>query len=131
MAHHRIDEDDDCNQQINQQNRNQADHGAQNADANQNVLPDWLNVLMGRPRDTPIAIRAQQQRDATTMLFEHYYGRKAADLNPTSERASKRERELLFQREEEMLGLELNKEGVYPSTGDGDAEDDVETAQLA
>ncbi|KAA6372721.1 MAG: hypothetical protein EZS28_031752, partial [Streblomastix strix] len=130
MAHHRIDEDDD-NQQTNQQNRNQADHGAQNADAKQNALLDWLNVLMGRPRDTPIAIRAQQQHDVTTKLFEHYYGRKAADLNPTSERASKRERELLFQREEEMLGLELNKEGVYSSTGDGDAEDDVETAQLA
>ncbi|KAA6357152.1 MAG: hypothetical protein EZS28_047321 [Streblomastix strix] len=86
---------------------------------------------MGRPRDTPNAIRAQQQRDATTKLFEHYYGRKASDLNPTNERATKRERELLFQREEEMLGLELNKEGVYPSTGDDDAEDDVETAQLA
>ncbi|KAA6372616.1 MAG: hypothetical protein EZS28_031857, partial [Streblomastix strix] len=131
MAHHRDDEDDDDNEQINQQNRNQANHGAQNADANQNALPDWLNVLMGRPRDTPNAIRAQQQRDATTKLFEHYYGRKASDLNPTNERAIKRERELLFQQEEEMLGLELNKEGVCPSTGEDDAEYDVETAQLA
>ncbi|KAA6397731.1 MAG: hypothetical protein EZS28_006734, partial [Streblomastix strix] len=53
MAHHRDDEDDDDNEQINQQNRNQADHDARNADANQKALPDWLNVLMGRPRDTP------------------------------------------------------------------------------
>ncbi|KAA6382588.1 MAG: hypothetical protein EZS28_021885, partial [Streblomastix strix] len=66
MAHHRDDENDDDNQQIIQQNRNQADHGAQNADANQNALPDWLNVLTGHPRDTPNAIRAEQQRDATT-----------------------------------------------------------------
>ncbi|KAA6392173.1 MAG: hypothetical protein EZS28_012301, partial [Streblomastix strix] len=131
MAHHRDDEDDDDNEQINQKNRNQAYHGAQNADASQNALPDWLNVFMGRPRVTPNAIRAQQQRDATTKLFEHYYGRKASVLNPTIERATKRERELLFQREEEMLGLELNKDDVYPSTSEDDAEDDVETAQLA
>ncbi|KAA6402469.1 MAG: hypothetical protein EZS28_002003 [Streblomastix strix] len=111
MAHHRDDEDDDENQQINQQNRNQADHGAQNADVIQNALPDWLNILMGRPRDTSNAIRALQQHEATTKLFEHCQRRKAFDLNPTSERASKRKRELL--------------------TGDGDAEDDVETALLA
>ncbi|KAA6376933.1 MAG: hypothetical protein EZS28_027541 [Streblomastix strix] len=131
MAHHRDDEDDNDNEQINQQNRNQANHGAQNADANQNALPDWLNVLMGRPREIPNAIRAQQQRDTTTKLFEHNYGRKTSDLNPSYERATKRQMVLLFQREEEMLGLELNKEGAYPSTGEDDAEDDVETAQLA
>ncbi|KAA6381588.1 MAG: hypothetical protein EZS28_022886 [Streblomastix strix] len=131
MAHHRIDEDDDDNQQINQQNQNIDDHGAQNADTNQNTLPDWLNVLMGRPRDIPNAIRTYQKRDATTKLFEHYFGRKASDLNPMSERASKHEREQLFQQEEEMLGLVLNKEGVYTCTSDGDAEDDIKTAQLA
>ncbi|KAA6391821.1 MAG: hypothetical protein EZS28_012651 [Streblomastix strix] len=85
---------------------------------------------MGRPRDTPNAIRAQQQRDATTKLYEHYYGKKASDLNPTSKRASKCETQLLFQLKEEILGLELNKEGVYPSSGDADAEDDIETASL-
>ncbi|KAA6373545.1 MAG: hypothetical protein EZS28_030928 [Streblomastix strix] len=57
--------------------------------------------------------------------------RQASDLNPSTERASKRERELLFQREEEIFGLELNKEGVYPSIIGDEAEDDVETAQLA
>ncbi|KAA6383716.1 MAG: hypothetical protein EZS28_020757 [Streblomastix strix] len=126
-----IDEDDDDNQQINKQNRNLAENGAQNADANKNALPDWLNVPMGRPRDTPNAIRAQQHHEAITKLFEYYYGRKASDLNPTNKRAIKRERKLLFQQDDEMLGFELNKEGVYLSTSDDDAEKDVKTAQLA
>ncbi|KAA6374532.1 MAG: hypothetical protein EZS28_029941 [Streblomastix strix] len=103
MANHRDDEDDDDNQQINQQNRNQADYGEQNAQANLNALSDWLNVLMGRPRDSSNLIRAQQQRDATTKLFEHYSGSKAFDLNKMNERATKHERQLLFQRGEQML----------------------------
>ncbi|KAA6367255.1 MAG: hypothetical protein EZS28_037218 [Streblomastix strix] len=130
MVHHRVDEDYDDNQQINQQNRNYAEYGAQNADANQKALPNWLNFLLSRLRDAPNAIRAQQQHDATTKLFEHHYGRKASDSNIANERAIKKEQELLFQREEEMLGLELNKKGVSPSIGDDYAKDYVETALL-
>ncbi|KAA6396863.1 MAG: hypothetical protein EZS28_007610 [Streblomastix strix] len=130
MAHHRVDDDDD-KQQINQQNRNLTDHGAQNADANQIALLVWLNVLMGRPRDTQNAIRALQQRDATTKQFEHFYGNKASELNPTNEKATKRDKELLFQKQEEILGSELNKETLYQNTCDDDAQDDVETSELA
>ncbi|KAA6371964.1 MAG: hypothetical protein EZS28_032509 [Streblomastix strix] len=122
MAHHRVDEHDDDNQQINQQNRNLADHDAQNADANQNAMPDLLNVLMSGPRDKPNIIRAQQLRDPTNTLFEQYYGRNASDLNLTNKKATKRKMELLFKRVEKMFGLQLCNEGMYPSTGDGDAE---------
>ncbi|KAA6368703.1 MAG: hypothetical protein EZS28_035772, partial [Streblomastix strix] len=52
-------------------------------------------------------------------------------VDPTGERATKQEVEALLARQQDMLGLELNKQGLKPSTDRGDPEEEIETAQLA
>ncbi|KAA6389146.1 MAG: hypothetical protein EZS28_015327, partial [Streblomastix strix] len=91
-------------------------------------ITPFMRALLGRPPDSLAAQRLQQQLDAITQMYEQYNKKKTADLDPTGERASKHERELLLQREDEMLGLELNKFGAHPSTGEGDANVEVETS---
>ncbi|KAA6359283.1 MAG: hypothetical protein EZS28_045190 [Streblomastix strix] len=94
-------------------------------------IPPFMRALLGRPPNSHAAQRLQQQLDANTQRYDQYYKKKAADLDPTEEVATQHERELLPQREDEMLGLELNKFGVHPSTGEGDANVEVETSQFA
>ncbi|KAA6370584.1 MAG: hypothetical protein EZS28_033889 [Streblomastix strix] len=66
-----------------------------------------------------------------TIMYETYYHKSAEKLDPTGERATKQEVEALLARQQDMLGLELNEQGVKPSTGSGDPEEEIETAQLA
>ncbi|KAA6380574.1 MAG: hypothetical protein EZS28_023900 [Streblomastix strix] len=94
-------------------------------------IPLFMRALLGRPSNYPAAHRLQQQLDTNNQMYEQYYKKKATDLNPTGERATKHERELLLQRKDEILGLELNKFGVHPSTVESDANVEVETSQLA
>ncbi|KAA6361518.1 MAG: hypothetical protein EZS28_042954, partial [Streblomastix strix] len=90
-----------------------------------------MRVLLGRPPDSPEAARLQEQLDAATKMYEVYYAKKAENLDPTGERATKHERELLLQREDETLGLELNKKGVTPGSWGADPENEIETARMA
>ncbi|KAA6386634.1 MAG: hypothetical protein EZS28_017838 [Streblomastix strix] len=95
------------------------------------AVPPWMRVLLGRPPDSPEAVTLQEQLYAATKMYEVYYAKKAENLDPASERATKHERELLLKRENETLGLELNKKGVTPGSGGADPEDEIETARMA
>ncbi|KAA6402227.1 MAG: hypothetical protein EZS28_002242 [Streblomastix strix] len=94
-------------------------------------VPPFMRALLWRPLNSPAAQRLQLQLDANTQIYEQYYKKKAADLDSTGKRVSKHEHTLLLQRKDEMLGPELNKFGVHPSTGEGDAKAEVETSQFA
>ncbi|KAA6364924.1 MAG: hypothetical protein EZS28_039549, partial [Streblomastix strix] len=76
-----------------------------------------MRILMGRPPNSPQAIVLQQQLDVNTIMYETYYHKSAEKLDPTGERATKQEVEALLARQQDMLGLELNEQGVKPSTG--------------
>ncbi|KAA6312216.1 MAG: hypothetical protein EZS28_055966, partial [Streblomastix strix] len=86
-----------------------------------------MRVLLGRPLDSPEAVRLQEQHDFATKIYEMYYTKKAENLDSTGEQATKHERELLLQRDDEMLEHELNKKGVIPGSGGIDPEDRIET----
>ncbi|KAA6389421.1 MAG: hypothetical protein EZS28_015050 [Streblomastix strix] len=60
------------------------------------AVPIWMRVLIGRPSDSPEAAR-----------------------------------ELLLQREDETLRLELNKKGETPGSEEADLENEIETARMA
>jgi hypothetical protein len=57
-----------------------------------------MNVLIGRPPNTPEQIRLHQQLEANTKMYETYYGKSAANLNPTGERATRHEIDILLAR---------------------------------
>ncbi|KAA6403731.1 MAG: hypothetical protein EZS28_000750 [Streblomastix strix] len=94
-------------------------------------IPAFMRSLLCRPTKSPAAQRLQQQLDANTQMYKQYYKRKAAYFDHTGERATKLERELLPQREDEMLGLELNKLVMNPSISYGYTNTEVETSQFA
>ncbi|KAA6386388.1 MAG: hypothetical protein EZS28_018084, partial [Streblomastix strix] len=95
------------------------------------AVPPWMRVLLGRTPDSPEAMKLQEQLDAATKMNEMHSAKKAENLDTTGERATKHERELLLQREDETLGLELNKKGVTPGYGGVHPEYEIETARMA
>ncbi|KAA6378413.1 MAG: hypothetical protein EZS28_026056, partial [Streblomastix strix] len=48
-----------------------------------------MRVLLGRPPNSPEAMRLQIQIDAATKMYEVYYAKKAENLDLTGERAAK------------------------------------------
>ncbi|KAA6377168.1 MAG: hypothetical protein EZS28_027304, partial [Streblomastix strix] len=95
------------------------------------AIPFWTRLMLGQNVNNVEAKHLKQQLDATTKLFENYYGKKAAQILPTGEHATKREKELLLRRDDLTQGLEMNARGAPESIGASDAEEEVETEQFA
>ncbi|KAA6397155.1 MAG: hypothetical protein EZS28_007320 [Streblomastix strix] len=66
--------------------------------------------------------------DADTKAFVIYYKQKEKVIDPTSERANKLEKYKLFERDEDIVGLELNEKEVIGCSGedDLDVEDEIQ-----
>ncbi|KAA6365133.1 MAG: hypothetical protein EZS28_039341, partial [Streblomastix strix] len=58
------------------------------------AIPFWTRLMLGQNVNNVEAKHLKQQLDATTKLFENYYGKKATYILPTGEHATKREKEL-------------------------------------
>ncbi|KAA6373079.1 MAG: hypothetical protein EZS28_031395 [Streblomastix strix] len=58
--------------------------------------PPFMPALLEKPPSSPAAQRLQQQIGAKTQMIELYYKKKAADLDPTGERTTKHEHQLLL-----------------------------------
>ncbi|KAA6399379.1 MAG: hypothetical protein EZS28_005099 [Streblomastix strix] len=95
------------------------------------AVPPCMRDLLGRPPDSPEAMRLQAQLDTATKMYEVYYAKKVENLNRTGERAIKHEKEFLLQRVDETLGLEFKKNGVIPGSGGADPENEIDTARMA
>ncbi|KAA6369840.1 MAG: hypothetical protein EZS28_034635 [Streblomastix strix] len=76
-----------------------------------NAVPPWMRILITRPPNSPQAIRRK--------------------TSPYRRTRMKQEVEAILARQQDIVGLELNEQGVKPSTGSGDPEEEIETAQLA
>ncbi|KAA6371499.1 MAG: hypothetical protein EZS28_032973, partial [Streblomastix strix] len=61
-----------------------------------------------------------------TKIMEQYYGKKASELDPTGERATKRQKQCLEEMEDECLSLEINKRSSNEKGGALDPEFEIE-----
>ncbi|KAA6393461.1 MAG: hypothetical protein EZS28_011007 [Streblomastix strix] len=94
-------------------------------------IPPFMRAVLVMTPSSPATQRQQQQLDVNTQMHQQYYKKNVADLDLIGETATKHQRQLLLQREDEKLCLELNKFGAIPSTGEGNANIQVETSQSA
>ncbi|KAA6392691.1 MAG: hypothetical protein EZS28_011786 [Streblomastix strix] len=66
----------------------------------ENIVLPWMHSLMGKPSNSPQARSLKQQLDANTMMYEAYFHKNAAQLDPTGECATKQEVDALLARQE-------------------------------
>ncbi|KAA6391514.1 MAG: hypothetical protein EZS28_012958 [Streblomastix strix] len=65
------------------------------------------------------------------MIMEKYYGKKASELYPTGDRATKRQKQRLEEMEDDCLSLEINKRSSKEKGGALDPEFETEQRRLA
>ncbi|KAA6386607.1 MAG: hypothetical protein EZS28_017863 [Streblomastix strix] len=66
-----------------------------------------------------------------TKIMEQYYGKKASELDPTGERATKRQKQRLEEMEDDCMGIEINKASAKEKGGPLDPEFETEQCRLA
>ncbi|KAA6371749.1 MAG: hypothetical protein EZS28_032725, partial [Streblomastix strix] len=66
-----------------------------------------------------------------TKIMEQYYGKKASELDPTGERATKHQKQQLEEMEDDCLSLEINKRSSKEKSGALDPEFETQQCRLA
>ncbi|KAA6392367.1 MAG: hypothetical protein EZS28_012111 [Streblomastix strix] len=94
-------------------------------------LQPWVNDFIGNTLNSQEETQRTQLIDATTQVFVKQNRQKERDIDPTSERTNKLERERFLERNEDFVGPELNEKEVIGCSRVNDQEVEVETQRFA
>ncbi|KAA6388457.1 MAG: hypothetical protein EZS28_016014 [Streblomastix strix] len=100
------------------------------AGSKNSTLP-LMQDLLAQTARTPEQKRQTEQLASAVTLAEQYYNAKAAELDPTGERATARVREAPHDRVEASLGLELNMKDTIEHSGSNDLIYEAEVCKFA
>ncbi|KAA6381590.1 MAG: hypothetical protein EZS28_022884 [Streblomastix strix] len=113
------------------------DSQEQHQDSEENVkqqnltIQPWVYDFISNTPNSQEEIQRTQLLDAATKVFIKYHKQIERVLDPTSERANKLERERLPERDEDIVGLELNEKEVIGCSRENNLEVEVETQKFA
>ncbi|KAA6367929.1 MAG: hypothetical protein EZS28_036543 [Streblomastix strix] len=113
------------------------DSQEQHQDNDENVkqqnltIQPWVYDFIVNTPNSQEETKRTQLFDAATKVFVKFYKQKERVFDTTSERANKLERERLLERNENIVGLELNEKEVIGCSGESDLKVEVETQRFA
>ncbi|KAA6389659.1 MAG: hypothetical protein EZS28_014811, partial [Streblomastix strix] len=109
----------------------------QHQDSEENVkqqnltIQPWVYDFISNTPNSQEETQRTQLLDVAKKVFVKYYKQKERVLDSTSERANKLERERLLEKDEDIVGLELNEKEVNSQSGEINQEVQVESKRFA